>query len=43
MLKCKLGGVADADGSDTGVKMTERLKTKAVICGLEKQSGGIKE
>ena len=38
MLKCKLGGVADADGSDTGVKMTERLKTKAVICGLEKHS-----
>ena len=44
ILKSKLGGVADAGGSDTGMRMMERLKTKAELLWIrEAQSGGIKE
>ena len=44
ILKSKLRGVADAGGSDTGVRMTERLKTKAELLWIrEAQSGGIKK
>ena len=43
-MKSKLGGVSDAGGSDTGMKMIERLKTKAEPLWIrEAQSGGIKE